>query len=100
MREILITILKMGTVSFISAKAMKCLGKLEYANIISFLGWLGIGVEAIKLFDEFNRSIEESQIMKLMKVINKNIEDYRNQMIEGSKSNPNLRKYFGNTGSW
>lgn len=39
MSSLLTKLLIQFTVSFISGKALKCLGKIDYADIVKFSGW-------------------------------------------------------------
>lgn len=65
MGAIAISIIKFGTISFIAQKALKSLGKNDYADIISICGWLGISVEVYNLLMLFVTAINNSKLFNL-----------------------------------
>lgn len=70
MNEILIQIIKVGSVSYISQKALKSFGKKDYADVVAFVGWCGIGANVMQLFLNIGDAIANSEIVKLVNNIN------------------------------
>lgn len=69
MGGIMISIIKVGTVSFICGKALKCFGKQDYADIIYMCGWLGVGANICILFMQMYASVMGSEIVQLIQKI-------------------------------
>lgn len=69
MNGITITIIKLGTVSFVCGKALKCFGKKDYADIIYMCGWLGVGTQVCMLFMEMYSAFMSSEIVQLVQKI-------------------------------
>lgn len=53
-----------GAITFISQKALKCLGKKDYADIISMTGWCLIGGSFVKFVLELSNAIVNSKIVQ------------------------------------
>ena len=70
MSGILIEIIKVGSVAYISQKALKSFGKKDYADIITFVGWCAIGANVMQLFIGIGEAISNSEIAKLINGIN------------------------------
>lgn len=69
MSTIAIEIIKIGSVAYISQKALKVIGEKDMAGIIAFCGWCGIGANICSLFILMYNSIMDSALVKLLEKI-------------------------------
>lgn len=68
--------LKVGVASFIASKSLKIMGKKDFADLISCVGWLSLGISLISMwnnlcikFIEFNVYMQNLNITTLLKGI-------------------------------
>ena len=51
--------LKVVVASFIASRALKIMGKKEFADIISLVGWLSVGLAIITMWFNFSDNISK-----------------------------------------
>lgn len=65
----MIILIKIGAVSYISQKALRCLGKKDYADIIAFCGWLCVGIQLYNFGIAIYTTITGSALFSLVESI-------------------------------
>ena len=62
-------LIKLGTATYISQKALKCFGKKDYADIIAFCGWSAVGIELYNIIITICTAITKSEIFSLIQFL-------------------------------
>jgi hypothetical protein len=59
----LITMVKVGGAGFLSSRLFRSLGKAELAEIMSFCGWIGIGIAFFTGLGDLEAAISNSEVV-------------------------------------